>query len=228
MYHYMHHSLSKEQETVGVLAPNSLVASALEPLSFTSVSTPCVKEHFTYSCVSFSVTHTDTHCQWAWIWFMLLWQASLSYLDVDRYCLSLSQTIYFWDQILKWKKKRIRFPFLTHQRPLQLEDCSCSKTVLWCHFPPQAPSTKRVWRTLLPMELPANEGRKFPALGVTFDLPLWAKMKIKVIQSLLMQNVTKMQRHQDIISVNLSKINRIMICKFRSYVKTYNRKGLPD
>lgn len=39
--HYMHHSLSKKQDTVGVLAPNSLVASSLEPFSFDSVSTPC-------------------------------------------------------------------------------------------------------------------------------------------------------------------------------------------
>lgn len=38
-YLLSHHSLSKEQDTVGVLAPNIFVASPLEP--FSSVSTPC-------------------------------------------------------------------------------------------------------------------------------------------------------------------------------------------
>lgn len=124
-------------------------------------------------------------------------------------------------------KKSNCYPFLTHQRPLQLEDCSRSKTVLGCHFPSQAPSTKYVWRTLFPMELPANEGREFPAFRVTTDLPLWAKKEIKVVQSAMMQNLTKMQRHLDIVSMNLYKI-RLMICKFRIYIKIYNHKRLPD
>lgn len=60
MCHYMHHSLSKEQDTVGVFAPNSFVASALEPFSLASVSTPCSvnqSRHIRAFCRSMSHTH---------------------------------------------------------------------------------------------------------------------------------------------------------------------------
>lgn len=54
---YLHHSLSKEQDTVGVLAPNSLVASSLAPFSFSfsSVSTPCREN----KQLSHIMSHTD-------------------------------------------------------------------------------------------------------------------------------------------------------------------------
>lgn len=67
------------------------------------------------------------------------------------------------------------FVFFNHQCPLKLEDGRCSKPVLWCHLPPPAPPTECVRWTLLPVKLPANQGREFPALRVTFVPPLSAK-----------------------------------------------------
>lgn len=59
-YDVLHHSLSKVQDTVGVLAPNSLEASVLESFSFSSVSTPCSKNQ-THTPYFLTMIHTEPH-----------------------------------------------------------------------------------------------------------------------------------------------------------------------
>lgn len=54
------HSLAKEQDTVGVLAPNILVASSFELFSFSSVSTPCRVNQADSLNLNMFMDHTQT------------------------------------------------------------------------------------------------------------------------------------------------------------------------
>lgn len=91
MCHYRHHSLLKEQDTVGVLAPNIFEASVFEPFSFSPISAPCILNQSRHLCVVYLLMcHTMTcgcflytakylENQRAQIHFMLLCQLCRSY-----------------------------------------------------------------------------------------------------------------------------------------------------